>query len=150
MNATMERLSRQHRDVLGRLAAIESASTDGGDFAEFSAYLAHEVTQHFALEERALFPVLARHLSLVQGPLAVMNAEHVAFGDLLRDLAAAVRGDDHNRQRANVAEIIHLLRDHIAKEDRILFPMAARLLSVTEQGEVDTRAARLAGAELAV
>jgi hemerythrin-like domain-containing protein len=151
MNAAIATLGNQHQDVLARLGAVESDLTDSSrepDLAAFAAYLEREVASHFVVEEQALFPILARHLSLHQGPLAVMNAEHAAFRDLLRELCAAVRDGNPIRQRRCASELIELLRVHIAKEDNILFPMASRILGPEELREVDARAQSLAGQAL--
>jgi hemerythrin-like domain-containing protein len=145
MTATIELLSTQHQDVLARLTGVEAEITarDGFDLAPFAAYLEDEVAHHFAIEEQALFPLLAGYLGEEEGPLAVMNAEHAAFRELLADLTTALRSRDRDAQRAHAAELVQLLRAHIAKEDQVLFPMAARLLSAAEQSEVDRRAAAL-------
>jgi hemerythrin-like domain-containing protein len=142
---TLAVLGAQHQDVLGRLAAVETqlGSGETGALAGFAAYLEHEVMQHFALEEQALFPILARHLSLAQGPLAVMNTEHRAFRELLDGLGVAVRAHDQDAQRTHASELIELLRAHIMKEDHVLFPMATRILAADEQHDVDVRAAAL-------
>ena len=143
MTATIELLSTQHREVLARLTDVEAALTapDGTGLAAFAAYLADEVTHHFAIEEQALFPLLARHLSLESGPLAVMHAEHGSFRELLAGLTSAVDAGDIDAQHTRAAELVQLLRAHIAKEDHVLFPMAARLLSTAELVEVDRCAA---------
>jgi len=145
MTATIELLSSQHQDVLAHLAAVEAETKtrDGSNLAEFAAYLENEVVQHFTLEEHALFPLLARHLSPEQGPLAVMHAEHATFRELLAGLTIALRAGNRDAQRTHAAELIELLRGHIAKEDHVLFPMASRLLSAVEQAEVDRCAAAL-------
>jgi len=145
MTATIELLNTQHQDVLARLTHVEAGimAADGFDLAPFAAYLEDEVAHHFAIEEHALFPLLARHLSQEQGPLAVMNAEHAAFRQLLAGLTSALRAGDRDAQRTHAAELVQLLRAHIAKEDQVLFPMAARLLSAGERDEVDRRAAVL-------
>ena len=150
MTATIELLSTQHEEVLARLTAVETEimAADGADLAPFAAYLTDEVAHHFTIEEEALFPLLARHLSQEQGPLAVMHAEHAAFRELLAGLTRDLRAGSRDGQRAHAAELVQLLRAHIAKEDHVLFPMAARLLSPTEQGEVDRRAAALATSPL--
>jgi hemerythrin-like domain-containing protein len=142
MTQTIELLTAQHQDVLAHLATVEATlmTGDAPNLADFATYLENEVVRHFALEEHALFPALARHLSTDHGPLAVMNAEHVSFRELLAGLAAAVRAGDGAAQQAHAAELIQLLRAHIAKEDHVLFPMAARVLSAAELAEVDARA----------
>lgn len=146
VSATVERLGEQHQEVLARLSAVEhellpGASVDG--VVDFVNYLQREVMEHFAVEEQALFPLLARHLGRTQGPLAVMDAEHAAFRELLQDLTAGLRAGDVGQQRRCTHEIIKLLRDHIAKEDGVLFPMASHLLSAEEQAEIESRAAAL-------
>ncbi|HVN86895.1 MAG TPA: hemerythrin domain-containing protein [Candidatus Binatia bacterium] len=142
MTQTIDLLSSQHQDVLARLDTVESTLTNGAaaTVAGFASFLAGEVGQHFDLEEQALFPVLARHIGSDSGPLAVMNAEHARFRELLADLCAAVRADDSAAQHAHAIELIELLRAHIAKEDHVLFPMAQRLLSPAEHAEVNERA----------
>jgi hemerythrin-like domain-containing protein len=150
MMSTIESLCRQHQEVLAQLDAVEAelnAPGSGANLKAFAGYLEAEVMHHFAVEEQALFPVLARHLSQTQGPLAVMNAEHTSFRELVNDLDAGVRSGDYGRQRSAAQDLIELLRGHIAKEDQVLFPMASRLLSPDEQGEVESRAAALATSE---
>lgn len=148
MTTTIELLGTQHQEVLARLTEVETAIRTGrnSDLAPFAAYLAEEVLHHFALEEQALFPQLANHLPLEHGPMAVMNAEHQAFRELLADLTGAVGSGNVDAQRTHAAELVHLLRGHIAKEDQVLFPMALRLLSPAEIAAVDRCAAALAAA----
>jgi hemerythrin-like domain-containing protein len=145
MSSTIEVLGQQHQDVLDRLAEVDAGLLAGGalNLAAFTAFLDGEVRAHFTLEEEALFPIMARHLGTGQGPLAVMDAEHAAFRDLLRALQDALADGDTPGQRAAAAEIIDLLRGHIHKEDHVLFPMATHVLSAEEQQEVDRRAAAL-------
>ena len=146
MSATIDKLGQDHQHVLAQLSAVEHRLAETADApAEFAAYLDREVLEHFAVEEEALFPILARHLPPAGGPLAVMNAEHEEFRSLLAALRAAVRAGDAEQGRGCARELIELLRGHIAKEDRILFPMAMQMLSGDEQREVDARAAQQGG-----
>ena len=147
MSTTLQLLGSQHQEVLARMQSVETDLTQASDLADFAVFLEEDVRAHFALEEHALFPVLGRHLSQTQGPLAVMNAEHAAFGDLLHEFTSALQGSDPTRQRACAAELIHLLRDHIDKEDHVLFPIAGRMLGPDELREVDERGAALAHAD---
>jgi hemerythrin-like domain-containing protein len=143
MSTTIELLSTQHQEVLAYLADIETRLQTSDAAAALAAYLHQEVTQHFTLEEHALFPLLAHHLSQVDGPLAVMNAEHESFRELLNALDAAIAAGDARRQQVGAAALIELLRKHIAKEEHVLFPMSLQLLSPEEQRDVDARAAAL-------
>jgi hemerythrin-like domain-containing protein len=145
MSATISTLGAQHQEVLARLAAAEEAlrTSDGCDQMALVTYLENDVTRHFALEEAALFPVLERYPNLAQGPVAVMHTEHAAFRRLLETLAGAAQRGEVVAQRAATRDLIELLRQHIAKEDQVLFPLAARMLNPEELREVDARAAAL-------
>ncbi len=81
MGTTIGLLGMQHRDVLARLAAVETDLASGApDLGAFAAFLRGDVMEHFTLEEEALFPALERHLEITEGPLAMMNAEHLESG----------------------------------------------------------------------
>lgn len=146
MNPTLDLLGKQHEEVLARLQEVEdrfSACGANGILTEFTAYLENDVARHFHIEEQALFPVLARYPNLARGPLAVMDAEHSTFREGMHRLRAAVDSGDIEGQQRCAVGLIDLLREHIAKEDSVLFPMAARMLSADEQREVDAYAAAL-------
>ncbi len=144
MSTTIDLLGTQHQEVLEQLAVVEAALSNGqpaeNELRRFAEYLDHDVVAHFDLEEQALFPVLGRYLSPEQGPLAVMNAEHADFRQLHQALNGAVGARDLPQQRHCAERIIGLLREHIAKEDGVLFPMAYRMLTAAERDEVDSHA----------
>ncbi|MBN8524140.1 MAG: hemerythrin domain-containing protein [Planctomycetes bacterium] len=83
---------------------------------------------HHAKEERIFFPALER-LAPGFGPVRVMRHEHDLGRDHVRGMAIAV-------DEIDVAGFVHeaqifsdLLRQHIGKEDEVLFPMAQAMLS---------------------
>lgn len=95
---------------------------------------------HHAKEENIYFPLLTeRGFSSSQGPVGVMLSEHVTGRSF-------VKGITENNARIKKGEIealpelyrnmqgyATLLRNHIAKENNILFPMADRVLSAADQ-----------------
>lgn len=90
---------------------------------------------HHAKEEELLFPALeAAGLPPRAGPTSVMRQEHELGRRLmgrLDDLAeAACSGPGPSRDHfvTTGREFVDMLRSHIAKEDRILFPMADQML----------------------
>jgi len=95
---------------------------------------------HHAKEENILFPLLAeRGFSLYQGPVAVMLHEHVqgrnyvgAMDENIKLYKKGIPGslDEIYRNMAGYAE---LLRNHIAKENNVLFRMADNVLSEDDQ-----------------
>jgi hemerythrin-like domain-containing protein len=90
---------------------------------------------HHYKEEEALFPALAEHGVPVEGgPIGMMLYEHTIgrkfLAGIREHLPAARSGDPEAlaRLRNFAAEYTGLLRNHIWKEDNILFKMAGRAL----------------------
>jgi hemerythrin-like domain-containing protein len=93
-------------------------------------------TCHHGKEERLLFPKMqSRGLPAGVGPIAMMLDEHDTGRAHLRGMDAAIRtlsGGDRNSLRIfaeHAIEYVELMREHIAKEDNILFPMAEAVFS---------------------
>ena len=98
---------------------------------------------HHAKEEQILFPALsARGLPREAGPIAVMLGEHELGRAAIARMRAAL--DDAQRKAAEAPgrfaraarEYVALLREHIAKENGVLFPMADRILDEAAQHEL--------------
>lgn len=140
MTTTIETLREQHHAVLARLDEVEArASGHPAALRDFLDFLRGEVREHLGFEEDALFPVLARHPRLAQGPVAVMEAEHHELRALIAELAIGLRAGDADQPPTIARIIIALLRAHIDKEDHVLFPLAVRVLSAAELDEVEAR-----------
>ena len=99
---------------------------------------------HHAKEEKLLFPRMKqRGVPEQGGPIGVMLAEHDegrAYLKAVREnLDAAEDGDAEARQRvaANATAYIGLLRQHIMKEDNILFRMARMVLQPDDVAELN-------------
>ncbi len=85
--------------------------------------------RHHAKEEQLLFPALIRAgLPSPGGPVDVMLEEHEIGRDLVRAMAQG--GPVH--RATETRRYTALLRDHIAKEDTVLFPLADELLPSAE------------------
>ena len=98
---------------------------------------------HHGKEEDLLFPALERKgMPRQGGPIGVMLMEHDFGRSLMRQMAEsaeAYAGGDvaAGRRWARAArEYAAMLRQHIEKENNILFVMAERLLSPAEQEEL--------------
>ncbi len=98
---------------------------------------------HHGKEEDRLFPALVeKGMPSDGGPIGVMLSEHdmgrAFVRQMAKSIAAATAGDAAAlREFSNAAEgYIQLLRSHIQKEDRILFPMADRFLDDDEQSNL--------------
>ena len=132
-------LKAEHQDVLQKLDTLADVINRLHEKAAIAAPLKDLTTffntdfwTHFAKEEEALFPELEKFIPRDAGPLGVMLAEHE---DLRRTNAEIQRvtgdylRDSDNAQARTVLQnqgthFITVLRDHINKENNILFMMA--------------------------
>ena len=140
------RFEAEHQEalvVLGRLEGAAVGLRRGGDPAphlttvlEVHAFLAGAVRTHNDNEERALFPLLDE-----DAPVAIFIEEHQRLRGLEAELARAARQGDATATAAIAFELIDLLRNHIAREDEVLFPLARERLGPAGLARV---AARLA------
>ncbi len=86
-------------------------------------------TCHHGKEEDVLFPALARNgLPEQQGPVGVMRHEHEHGRQLVRRIHADVAALAGTALAGDAQAYITFLREHIAKENEILFPLAKRVL----------------------
>ncbi|MBI2359537.1 MAG: hemerythrin domain-containing protein [Deltaproteobacteria bacterium] len=95
---------------------------------------------HHLKEEKLLFPAVGeRGIPLEGGPIGVMLMEHEEGRGYVRAMAAALDLWDQDPDAAkrtlvaNARPYLRLLREHIMKEDEILFNMADGVLSGEEQ-----------------
>ncbi|HEX7025059.1 MAG TPA: hemerythrin domain-containing protein [Gemmatimonadales bacterium] len=151
MKAT-EILMNEHRIIERVLDALETAAArlESGeavrpeyflDAADFIAGFADGC--HHRKEEGVLFVELAASgMPPDQGPVAVMLDEHERGRAFTRAIRAAARrlaeGDTEARRAlvTNTRGYVALLRDHIAKEDEVLFPMADQLIPPDRHDQV--------------
>lgn len=132
---TIERVLRVLDLLVRRAADGRGFETDA--FARCITFLhAFADVCHHAKEEDVLFPALeARGIPRDSGPIGVMLHEHRLGRVLVSQMSAAL--DDVRRGAHDAAprfcgvarEYIELLRQHIFKEDHVLFRMADNVLS---------------------
>lgn len=92
---------------------------------------------HHAKEERTLFPRMREHgIPEEGGPLGVMLQEHDMGRAYIRQLEEAIERDDRAQIIEALRDYVSLLRQHIAKENDVLFPMAEGVLSADEQERI--------------
>lgn len=146
---TTDILRSEHTIILNVLQALETiaqadAKSGGLDLA--SAGEALEFLRNFAdhchhgKEEDHFFPALARRgLPRSVGPLAVMVADHEKGRALLTrmsqalELARAGNSGAADQFRISALLYVDLMRDHIAKENDVLFPMGDAMLSADDE-----------------
>jgi len=150
MKAT-ETLMSEHRVIERVIQALEIAAShleQGGsvrpgffvDAADFIKGFADGC--HHKKEEGVLFKALEEAgLPADEGPVGVMLFEHEegrAFTRAMREAALKMAQDPSAREAVieNARGYASLLRGHILKEDRILFPMAEGLIPFGRQERV--------------
>lgn len=148
-------LMEEHRVIERVLKAMEAAAQhlEAGRVVPPDFFLtAAEFVKGFAdgchhkKEEEVLFKALqAAGLSATSGPIAVMLAEHEQGRAYIRALRAAAEQWQRG-ERAAVASVVAnargyttLLREHIAKEDGVLFPLANQIIAPAAQDDIAER-----------
>jgi hemerythrin-like domain-containing protein len=135
VKAPTDVLRDEHRVILAALTTLDAAAgrlaagraLPEGWWERIIAWLrAFADKNHHAKEEASLFPALIKAgVPSEGGPIAVMLEEHTAGRALIQTMATAPAP----AARARAAQdYVRLLRDHIAKEDGILWPLAESVL----------------------
>ena len=75
-------------------------------------------------EEKALFPELEKFMPREGGPTGMMIIEHKDLVESIKNSKDAIKTKNFKKLDDNGSHIIELLRQHIDKENNILFMMA--------------------------
>ncbi len=141
MNSATKDLENDHVHILRLTDVMEKITkTNSPDIADLETvvYLIRNYADgfHHAKEERILFPFLSeKGFSQQQGPVAVMLAEHIQGRNYTKGMADGIalskQGDASGLALVllNMNGYVNLLRNHIAKENNILFRMADKVLT---------------------
>ena len=131
-------LSQEHQTILSVLGAmdVELQQMQGGAairtpfWRSVLDFLEHYADRcHHGKEEQLLFVELERcGLPPERGPTACMRSEHEQGRLGRRQMAHAVQAGDAKALVCAADGYVTLLREHIGKEDQVLFPMARSML----------------------
>ncbi len=143
MSKAIADLMNEHEAILSAIHILErmiatiekatSVETKGiHDFIGFLKEFADKC--HHGKEEGLLFPaMIGAGVPDKGGPIGVMLAEHAQGRKLIRDMEESISTDVDRMKLAQAArEYANLLRNHIQKENNVLFPMAERVLTETQ------------------
>lgn len=117
-----ECLNTEHGVFLLQLAVLERMLAErapDGEIRAVALAIAEAVEQHRSAEEELLYPAILREFGEGFPPIQVMEAEHAEIGRCIQALAAR-GGSIPDAAR----DFIGVLREHIAKEIHVLFPLA--------------------------
>lgn len=148
---SVERLMGEHELIERGLSLLEIAVArieagqpllDG--FPQWAARFFQQFADqcHHAKEEDVFFPLLKqRGIPEQGGPIGVMLHEHVLGRDCVGRMREAGQAQPFDaRMFADTAkQYIPLLRQHIFKENNVLFRMAERVISEADDADVATR-----------
>lgn len=144
----LKEMGKEHEQALERLEMLKTLLMDMSrqlsphgylkTFGELISAMNKEIRFHFRKEEEALFPAMETFLPPDSGPLYVMKLEHDAIKQAFMRLKNAVQNiqvPETNTEKLKSVllesgfHFVSLLRNHIQKEDHVLFPMAVEHLS---------------------
>lgn len=142
-------LSDEHRVIERVLAAVERliqkpAGESIEPWKKALDFIRHFADQcHHFKEEKVLFPALEEHgIPNEGGPIGMMLQEHEEGRSYVRamfDALGKIETGDQSAQAAlfeNARQYLRLLREHIQKEDDILFRMADEVIPEDEQRQL--------------
>jgi hemerythrin-like domain-containing protein len=151
MKATQQ-LKDEHEGIKLMLTIMETISDDLGKGKELNIIHYEKILGfitgfadkcHHGKEEDILFPALGNHgMSKEGGPIAVMLHEHQLGRDHIKSLSTAFnlfKSGDKTAINSIISyslSYVNLLRNHIEKENNILFIMADKILDETEQSKI--------------
>ena len=135
MTTPTDILRAEHQVILAALASLETAAARLAAGRELPAgwweglidfLRVFADRNHHAKEEKSLFPALVKAgVPSEGGPVGVMLAEHEQGRALIR---TTVSGGSVAERASAALRYVALLREHIAKEDGVLWPMAESVL----------------------
>jgi hemerythrin-like domain-containing protein len=143
MSKAIADLMNEHEAILSAIQILEkmiatiekTTSVDTKDIHDFIGFLKEFADKcHHGKEEGLLFPaMIGAGVPDRSGPIGVMLAEHAQGRKLIRDMEESVSTDVDRIKLAQAARgYANLLRNHIQKENTILFPMAEKVLTETQ------------------
>lgn len=120
-------LRKEHDIVLNLLDKIEKCieKKDTKSSEKNIAILDEEFSRHsLNKEEKALFPEIEKFMPREGGPTGMMIMEHEDLVNSIKKFKEAAKNKNIEKLNDTGGHIISLLREHIGKENDILFMMA--------------------------
>jgi len=148
MKTASQDLIHEHKSILIALDVIEKMYEriqndkeldykDIEDIIEFLKVFADKC--HHGKEEDLLFPALEEvGIKNQDGPIGVMLAQHRQGRELINQMEQSIENKIINRQVFvnSASSYVNLLRNHIERENSMLFPMSDAKLPVLKQKEL--------------
>ena len=119
-------LTSDHRACDEEFANLENtiASQDWEEAQIQLQKFSSDLTHHFDMEEKVMFPVFEEVTGMTQGPTMVMRMEHSQMRGILEDLKADIEKKDKNHFFGVSESLMMLMQQHNMKEEQMLYRMA--------------------------
>jgi len=155
MKTTGQDLMHEHKAIMVALDVMEKMQErarddkeiDTGDIQEMLDFLRVFADKcHHGKEEDILFPVLLdAGIVKREGPIQVMLAQHDQGRKLIWRMQSSIENEEIDRKSFAYAanSYVELLRNHIEKEDKLLFPVSDAKLSPEMQEKLMAEFERL-------
>lgn len=123
-------LNTEHWVFLSQLETLEAMLQEGAPVEALRAAtltIGAAVERHRAMEDEILYPAIRRQFGDDFPPILVMEGEHQEIESSLKGVASRAEN-----MHALTQGFIDLLRQHIAKEMQVLFPMAEQAIPLSQ------------------
>lgn len=133
----LEELKSDHQEILKSFDELEKIVSEApinqekiGEFLEFTKNFSEP---HHKKEEEVLFPALEKKgVPNEGGPIGMMLFEHETKRSYIKKIDDGFKEKNDEKIILNAKAIISLMREHIDKENNILYPMAEETLTSEE------------------
>lgn len=143
----VEELKQDHSKILESIDALQGAvrgKTDKDAVKKFLDFTQSFAEPHHHKEENVLFPKLEeKGIPREGGPIGMMLLEHETKRGFVKNLREALENGDEAKIKENALSIVNLMRDHIYKENNILYPCAEDVLSEEEMNEMGAKCSEI-------
>ena len=126
MNTISSFLTSDHRACDNEFANLENAiaSQDWEEAKNQFEKFSLDLTHHFDMEEKVMFPAFEEVTGMTQGPTMVMRMEHSQMRNILDDLKSDIEKKDKNHFFGVSESLMMLMQQHNMKEEQMLYKMA--------------------------
>ena len=126
MNTISSFLTSDHGACDNEFANLENAiaSQDWEEAKNQFEKFSLDLTHHFDMEEKVMFPAFEEVTGMTQGPTMVMRMEHSQMRNILDDLKSDIEKKDKNHFFGVSESLMMLMQQHNMKEEQMLYKMA--------------------------
>ena|SRR3989338_1087386 len=130
----VETLKAEHQKILNAFSELEKAISetpiDENKIREFLDFTENFAEPHHRKEEKVLFPALEKKgIPNEGGPIGMMLLEHTAKRKHIKKIKEGLEKNDADKIKEDSKMVIALMKEHIYKEDNILYPLAEDVLA---------------------